>query len=157
VKEHFDVAALLTAHRTGVLARAADEVTHRRLPHYEAAGRGEIEKRLASLFDVVVTSASERRLEPALVHADTIAAERHQTGHDLHEIQRAINALEEQLWQLVFTEVPAAEQGYVLGVVSTVLGGIKDRLACEYLSRATSNPVRTLRIDELFRGTEGDF
>jgi hypothetical protein len=38
-----------------------------------------------------------------------------------------------------------------------VLGGIKDRLACEYLSRATSNPVRTLRIDELFRGTEGDF
>ena len=61
------------------------------------------------------------------------------------------------MWQLVFTEVPPAEQGYVLGVLSTVLGGMKDRLACEHLLSATSSPVRTLHIDELFRGTEGDF
>ena len=50
--------------------------------------------------------------------------------------------------------VPVNEQGHTLGVVSTILGAIKDRLACAYVSRTAVKPTHTLRIDELFRGTE---
>ena len=49
-------------------------------------------------------------------------------------------------------DAPADDQGYALGVVSTILGAIKDRLACAYVSRASGTPTHTLRIDELFRG-----
>jgi hypothetical protein len=149
----FDAARFLVEHRASILASADAEVAGRRLPHYEAAGADEITKRLAALFDVVVTAATENRLDAALAHADRIAAERQQSGHDLSELQRAINALEEQLWHAVTEDAPADAQGYALGVVSTILGAIKDRLACAYVSRAATKPTQTLRIDELFRGT----
>jgi hypothetical protein len=149
----FDVAGFLVAHRSSILERTDAEVVGRRLPHYAAAGAEEITKRLAALFDVVVTAATENRLDAALAHADRIAAERQQTGHDLSELQRAINALEEQLWHAVTEDAPADVQGHALGVVSTILGAVKDRLACAYVSRAATKPTHTLRIDELFRGT----
>jgi hypothetical protein len=93
---------------------------------------------------------SSTRRSPTPTH---IAAERQQTGHDLSELQRAINALEEQLWNAGMEDAPVNAQGYALGVVSTILGAIKDRLACAYVSRAAAKPTHTLRIDELFRGT----
>lgn len=153
--EPFDVATFLVAHRASILEAASIEVARRRLPHYEAVGTGEVSQRLATLFDVVVGAAAERHLDPAIVHAETMARERQQSGHDLSEVQRAINALEEQLWHAVIEDAPADEQGHALGVVSTILGAIKDRLACDYVSRAASTPTYTLRIDELFRGTAG--
>jgi hypothetical protein len=153
VENSFDVSGFLVAHRASVLATADAEVVGRRLPHYEAAGAQETSKRLAALFDVVVIAATQKQLDPALAHADHIAAERQQTGHDLSELQRAINALEEQLWHAVMEDAPVDVQGYALGVVSTILGAIKDRLACAYVSRAAAKPTHTLLVDELFRGT----
>ncbi len=128
------------------------EVVGRRLPHYAAAGAEEITKRLAALFDVVVAAATENRLDSALSYADSIAAQRQHSGHDLGELQLAINALEEQCWHAVIEDAPVDAQGFALGMVSTILGAIKDRLACEYVSRAAGKPTQTLRIDELFRG-----
>ncbi len=149
----FDVAGFLVDHRPSILASTEAEVVGRRVPHYEAAGAEEITKRLAALFDVVVTAATESHLDPALAYADEIAAQRHQSGHDLGELQLVINALEEQLWKAVTEDAPVDAQGFALGMVSTILGAIKDRLACEYVSRAAGKPIDTLRIDELFRGT----
>jgi hypothetical protein len=154
VRVSFDVAGFLVAHRAQILAATDAEVIGRRLPHYEAAGAEETTKRLAALFDVVVTAAAENHLDPALTYADHIAAQRQQSGHDLGEIQLAINALEEQLWRAVTESAPVEAQGLALGTVSTILGAVKDRLACEYVSRAAGRPTHTLRIEELFRGTE---
>ena len=149
----FDVAGFLVAHRSSILANTDAEVIGRRLPHYAAAGSEEITKRLAALFDVVVAAASDNHLDSALAYADRIAVERQLSGHDLSEVQLAINALEEQLWHAVMEDAPVDAQGLALGMVSTVLGAIKDRLACEFVSRASGRPTHTLRIDELFRGT----
>lgn len=149
----FDVAGFLVAHRASILAKTGAEVVGRRLPHYEAAGAEEVTKRLAALFDVIVTAATENHLDPALAYADHLAAQRQQSGHDLSELQMAINALEEQLWHAVMESAPVDAQGFALGMVSTILGAIKDRLACEYVSRAAGKTTHTLRIDELFRGT----
>lgn len=154
MEDSFDVAAFLVAHRASILASADVEVAGRRLPHYEAAGTEETTKRLATLFDVVVVAATDKQLDAALALADRIASERRQTGHELSELQRAINALEEQIWHAVMEHAPIDAQGHSLGVVSTILGAIKDRLACAYVSRGAAEPTHTLRIDELFRGTE---
>jgi hypothetical protein len=153
VEPPFDVAGFLTAHRTSILDSASTEVATRRLPHYEAAGADEVGSRLAALFDVVIGAAAERHLDGALTYADELAGARQQAGHELSEVQRAINALEEQLWHTVLVDAPADVQGYALGVVSTILGAIKDRLGCAYVSQAASTPTHTLRLDELFRGT----
>jgi hypothetical protein len=155
VTPEFDVGEFLRGRRERVLGGATSEVEARRLPHYEAAGAEELEARLAALFDIVVRSAAERRLDAAVDHANAIAVNRQESGHDLSEVQRAINSLEEQLWHAVLDEAAPEVQGYALGVVSTILGAIKDRVACEYVSRAPSVPTHTLRVEELFRGTGG--
>lgn len=149
----FDVVPFLEERRDAVLDRAGAEVARRHLPHYEEAGAGAVASRLADLYDAVVASASARNLDAALAHAHEIATARQQTGHDLSEVQRAINAMEEQLWLTIVEDVPAHAQGHVLGVVSTILGAVKDRLACDYLAAATPSRPKTLRIDELFKGT----
>ena len=153
MKASFDVAEFLVEHRSSILAKTDAEVIGRRLPHYAAAGSEEITERLAALFDIVVAAATENQLDAALAYADHLAVERQHSGHDLSEVQLAINALEEQLWHAVMSEAPVDAQGFALGMVSTILGAIKDRLACAFVSRASGKPVHTLRIDELFRGT----
>ena len=68
---------------------------------------------------MVVTAANKNLLDLALAHADHIAAERQQTGHDLSELQRAINALEEQIWHAVrrmLRSTPLASVWLVAGV-----------------------------------------
>jgi hypothetical protein len=145
----------LLLRRASILDRASTEVAARRLPHYEAAGPEETQQRLATLFDVVTRAAGEKRLEPVLAYTDALAGTRQQTGHDLSELQTAINALEEQLWRAVLDDAPPDFHGQGLGVVSTILGAVKDRLACNYVARVGGQPIRTLRVEELFRGTAG--
>jgi hypothetical protein len=41
-----------------------------------------------------------------------------------------------------------------LGIVATILGAAKDKLASTYLSRATEKHVPSLDLAALFRGTQ---
>ncbi len=149
-----DVAAFLDSHAGPILTASADAVKRHRLPHYEAAGADETDERLRLLFVLLVHCSREHDLEPAFGYAESLASARHGAGYELGEVQRVVNSLEEAVWSAVTTDLPQEEQGYALGLVSTVLGAVKDRLACEYVARFTSKPV-TLRLDSLFSGSEG--
>lgn len=72
-------------------------------------------------------------------------------------MQTAINVLEEAIWRTVLAELPPEAQGAALGIVGTILGAAKDRLACTYVSLASKAPTPTLDLAELFQGSgEGD-
>lgn len=83
-----------------------------------------------------------------------MANDRHAGGYPLIEVQTVINVLEEVIWRSVMTHVPAEEQGYALGLVSTVLGAVKDSLARGYLAQIGFHAV-PLRVESLFAGSEG--
>jgi len=154
-EEPIDVAAFLDARTEPVLSEASEAVARAHLAHYEAGGRGATEDRLRVLFGLLVGCCQSRHLRSAQEYADSLAADRQGSGYPLAEVQTAINVLEEAVWRAVSADVPPEDQGYVLGVVSTILGAVKDRLACAYVSKITSHPTRTLRLDYLFGGTEG--
>lgn len=149
----FDVAAFLQDRREAVIQGATRTLENRHLPHYEAAGPEESESRITALFDVLVDAARSRRLDEAEAYAERLAGSRQQSGTALAEVQLAINALEEHVWHAVTDQAPAADQGQALGIVSTILGAVKDRLACTWVSQASGETTRTLRLDELFGGT----
>lgn len=150
-----DVAAFLEARQQPLLEEAEESIRRAHLAHYEAAGAETTELRLWDLFDVVVTACREHRLEAAVSYADSLAAERHAGSYPLSEVQMVINVLEETVWRSITSEVPADLQGYALGLVSTALGAVKDALAQGYLAHIGSHPVRSLRVESLFSGTEG--
>jgi hypothetical protein len=152
----FDVAGFLEARRAPIVDSAGAALTHRGLEHYRAAGAEVARERLAALFDLVVRCCREHRIEPAMAFGQDLARQRQAAEHTLAEVQAAINTLEESVWHAIVAEVPGDELGYALGLVSTVLGTVKDRLACTYVAQVASRPPVTLRLDHLFEGFEGD-
>ena len=154
--EAYDVAGFLEARRTTIVASAGDALARRGLAHYEAAGTDVARERLAALFDLVVRCCRDHRIEPAVAYGRDLAQQRQAADHTLAEVQTAINTLEESVWHAIVAEVPGDALGYALGLVSTVLGTVKDRLACAYVAQVASRPPVTLRLDHLFEGFEGD-
>ncbi len=146
------VAEFLNSRRKAVLADANAAMARAHLPHYEQAGDAAARERLRVLHELVVRCAGERHLGPVLDHAARLARERHAAGVDLWEVQTAINVLEEAIWRDVLAHVPAEQQGEVLGVVGTILGAAKDRLACTYISLVARAPTPTLNLTRLFQG-----
>ncbi len=150
-----DVATFIASRRERLLGEAGDAVRRAHLAHYEAVGGQATDERLAELLDIVIGACREHHLDGALSYADTLAERRHDRGYPLSEVQTAINVLEEAVWRSVIADAPPAAQGYALGLVSTVLGAVKDRVACGYIARVGAHPVRSLQVDWLFAGTEG--
>ena len=153
--EPFDVAGFLEQRRHAIVGDACARVSDARLTHYDAAGPDTTADRLDALFGIVVDCCRAHRLDRGTDYADSLAHERHGGGFPLREAQTAINVLEEAVWRSILSDVAPADQGDALGMVSTVLGAIKDRLACVYVARLRDLPSPTLHLDSLFAGTEG--
>ena len=150
-----DVGQFLREREERVLAAAHATVGRAHLAHYEVAGTQVTDDRLRALLDLLIDCCDDHRLDPVVAYADRLAAERHGSGYPLTEVQTAINVLEEAVWHAISSEAPPADQGYALGLVSTALGVVKDRVACSYIEQITSRPAKTLRLDYLFGGSEG--
>lgn len=146
------LAAFLVERTDPILAEANQSVSRRHLPHYEHVGAAVTSERLQVLFSLLVRCAEDRHLTPMLEHLVKTAEERHSVGVDLAEVLSAINVLEEAVWHAVLTGLPADEQGEALGLVSTILGAGKDKLACAYVSLASKTPTRSLNLAGLFQG-----
>lgn len=146
---------LLTGKADEIL-RDADRLMDRsHVTHYEKAGPRVTHERLKHLYDLVVWAIAERQLEAVRAHAEEVAHQRFAAGFDLSEVQRAYNVLEEAIWNRVLQATPPSQLAAALGLVSTVLGAGKDRLAQEYVSLASSVKAPSLDLQALFRGTSG--
>lgn len=146
---------LLTGKADEIL-RDADRLMDRsHVTHYEKAGPRVTHERLKHLYDLVVWAIAERQLEAVRAHAEEVAHQRFTAGFDLSEVQRAYNVLEEAIWNRVLQATPPSQLASALGLVSTVLGAGKDRLAQTYVSLASSVKAPSLDLQALFRGTSG--
>ena len=102
----------------------------------------------------MIEAAHSRNLSAILGYAERIGTERYESGFDFVEVRSAFNLLEEAVWRAVLDGCPAHEHGAALGVVATIRGAAKDRVASTYLSLATERHVPTLDLAALFGGTQ---
>lgn len=137
-----------------IVGHAVDIMSERPLPSYTKLGRDDATQKLRLLFERVVEGARTRHLDPIVEHAERIGNERYESGFEFVEVQSAMNLLEESIWASMLAEYPPGEVGSALGIVATLLGAAKDRLACTYLSLATKTHVGSLDMQSLFRGTQ---
>ena len=144
-------AELLVAERGPILDDAVAGAE--RAPRYAAAGAAATRERLERLFDELLRAVEREELSSILDYAQRIAAERFEGGYDLGEVQVAMNALEESVWQRVFALRAPDELGEPLRLVSTALGAAKDSLARSYVALATRTGDRPIDLSALFSGT----
>lgn len=150
-----DIHPMLHARRTQILAEAVCSLDRAHLAHYERAGADAVRERLGDLLDLVLDALRDRDLGPVLAHAHAVAVRRFEAGVDLAEVQTAFNVLEEVLWRRILRELPPESLGEALGLVGTVLGAGKDRLARTYVSLATRTHAPSLDLQALFSGSAG--
>jgi hypothetical protein len=149
-----DPSNFLATHADQIIDSAMQAMSMRRLSHYERMGHDAAAAKLRDLLDRVIEGAHTRNLIPILTYAEHIGNERYQSGFDFVEVQSAFNLLEEAIWRAILEGCPASEQVGALGVVATLLGAAKDKLASTYLSLATESHVPSLDLASLFRGTQ---
>jgi len=146
---------LLHDYHDAIIADAFTSMERSQLKSYQKAGSEHIHQRLKALYTLTVRAVKERNLGPMIAHAETVASERYASGFDLWEVQTAFNVLEEAIWMRVIKELPPADYAEALGLVSTVLGAGKDKLAREYVSLASKTKAPALNLQSLFTGVAG--
>jgi hypothetical protein len=126
-------------------------------PHYRTMDEVLLQERAASLVESFVGSIRDNAADFS-TYLLGIAKERMAEGIPLHEIQIALQILEQKAWQLVVGFLPDSEQVRCLSLVTRTIGAAKDQLANFYLGRLARAESRAAdlqtRLDKLARGTD---
>ena len=147
-----DLRTMLSQARAPVLAEAGEALEYARLTHYGASSAEENAQRLRALYEVLEESVAARSVLPMVRHAERIAAERHDSGFDLAEVQTAFNVLEEALWRRITVELPPEDYPEAYGLTSTVLGAGKQAVALKYVALASRTGAPAMDLAALFSG-----
>ncbi|MCB8984254.1 MAG: hypothetical protein H6659_10550 [Ardenticatenaceae bacterium] len=143
---------LLHDRETLIITEATESLARSQLNHYTAAGAAWNRQRLQALYDLVQTSIADRNLIPLVEYMDRVAHERFEAGFGIHEVQTAVNVLEESIWRQISQAISPDELAAAFGLASTVLGAAKDSLARAYVSLASRSKVPSLDLNALFEG-----
>jgi hypothetical protein len=146
---------LLQEQETAIIDEATEALNRSHLKHYTVAGGDWNRQRLQTLYQLSRDAVSHRNLIPLIKYMEQIAEERYQAGFDIHEVQTAVNVLEESIWQHISQTIPPTDLAEAFGLVGTVLGGAKDALARAYVSLASQSKAPSLNLTALFQGAEG--
>jgi len=135
-----------------IVKTAIDALSRTHLRSYAEGGPETTTKRIQALYDHLLVGVERNSASPLIRYVAEIARERFLTGVALHEIQTAINLLEEAIWNDMLAKMPPREFANAVGRVSTILGLAKDSLACAYVSLASENHARAVDLRALRRG-----
>lgn len=112
--------------------------------------------RVCKLVGAFLTSIHEGP-EVFVNYIEEITTARIDEGMALHELQLALQVLEEKAWAYVVHSVPMADQVRSLGQITLTIGTAKDQIACIYLHHMelAEKAMDRLRM-ETHAGIEGD-
>jgi len=151
-----NVTDLLEKHKVKLVDEAYGTIEPVKLQGYTKVGEEKTKQKLTKLLEEIILCVKERNMIPILQYSEQIARERYHSGYDLHQIQTAINALEESVWKKIFENIPSQNLAESLGLVSTVIGACKDNLARTYVSLTAKTKTPLLNLQALFKGSEGE-
>jgi len=149
-----DIISLLEKNKEKVIEDSCRQINDVKLKGYTKVGSSITKQKLTSLYKKVIECASKKELMPMLHYTEKIAKERFASGYDLHEVQTAINALEENIWQIIFKNIKPDKLAESLGLVSSILGAGKDNLARNYVALATQTKASAINLQSLLSGSE---
>jgi hypothetical protein len=125
--------------------------------HHRELAADNLEERANGLVLSLLRSLKEKPREFSS-YVEQIAEERISEGFFLHEMQIALQILEERAWKVVADQAVPADQIGFLGCITRTIGGAKDQLAHVYLQQLERAEVKAAllqqRLDRLSSGTD---
>jgi hypothetical protein len=139
-----------------IILAATKSVARAHLSGYDAAGADTTHLRIQTIFDRLVHCIERNNASPLIRYVQDLARDRFFGGVELHEVQTAINMLEEAIWKDMMEEMPPRDFAKAVAQVSAILGMGKDALACSYVWLASRNQAPALDLDARSKGRESD-
>lgn len=136
-----------------ILKGCVEKIQKLKLAHYDTVGPEALAKRFEVLYHLLYECIKDKQVKNIINYAEKIAQERFEDGYDLMEVQTAFNTIEELVWQKIIEHIPAPNLGEALGIVSTIPGNGKDKLASSYVSLASKRNIASIDMHRLFDGT----
>lgn len=149
-----DIAKHLQTDSLAIVKAATNSVSRAHLSGYEAAGAEATQLRIQTIFDHLLHCIEKNNASPLIRYVQDLARDRFFGGVELHEVQTAINMLEEAIWKEMLEKLTPRDFATAVGQVSAILGLGKDALACSYVSLASANRAPALDLDALSKGQE---
>ena len=115
-----------------ILLDSTDSLVRAHLKHYDKLSPEKIRLRLLKLFQALEKAVEVNSCEEMVKFMDKVSDERYESGYELHEVQTAINILEESLWKNIADFVDKDKQVSAMKQVTCILGKAKEELASEY-------------------------
>jgi len=125
----FDV---LSQNKDHLLAGVLLKLKSSSAQHYQHLDEQVLQARVRHLVESFLLSI-EQQPSVFIDYIRSIAKERISEGFFLHEMQTALQILEEMVWKLVADSVLPDQQIRSLGIVTGIIGAAKDQLAHNYL------------------------
>jgi hypothetical protein len=141
-----DLPTVLAAHQH-IVDDAVDALPLLQLPHYERLDTEAFRERVRVLYELILECLAQGTLEPISRHGEVIAEERLTSGFDLGEVQTAFNLLEEAVWRVAISHLPADHHAAARSGIGRVLAAGKDGLARGWVATTAGN--KTAQSDEL--------
>jgi hypothetical protein len=115
-----------------ILLDSTDNLVRSNLTHYKKLNPENIRLRLMHLFQTLITCVETGSCGEMVKFMDKVSEERFESGFEIHEVQTAINILEESLWRNIGKFVDNDKQVNAMKEVTCILSKAKDEMANEY-------------------------
>ena len=122
-----------------ILLDSTDSLVRAQLQHYKHLTPEKLRQRLLKLFQALVKSLEANSCEEMSKFMLKVSDERYGSGYELHEVQTAVNIMEECIWQKITEFVDKDQQIYAMKQVTCILGKAKEALAGEYAMLSSEN------------------
>lgn len=115
-----------------ILLDSTDCLVRAHLEHYEAITPELIRSRLNRLLQALTKCVEINSTDGMIKYMNKVSDERFEVGYEVHEVQTAINILEECLWKKIQQHVDNDQQTAAMKQVTRILDTAKEELASEY-------------------------
>jgi hypothetical protein len=140
---------LLRTQHTEIVEEASKALKRAHLRGYEGVGEDTPRLRLQALCNRLTRCVETRQSVPLIRYVEETARKRFHSGVELFEVQTAMNALEEAIWNTMRRRMTPPEFVEAVGLLSSILGLGKDALARTYVSLASTRHAPTLDMRRL--------
>jgi hypothetical protein len=115
-----------------ILLDSTDNLVRAQLQHYKQLNPEKIRSRFLRLFQAVEKCVEVNSCTEIINFMEKVSDERFDSGYEIHEVQTAINILEESLWRKISDFVDGDKQVAAMKLVTCILAKAKEELASEY-------------------------
>jgi hypothetical protein len=127
-----ELTAFLQMNRGEIVGLALGSLSRAPLEFFKEEGHTISKERIRELFDLTLKSIETKNYLPLIDFSESLAKERYEQYHDLHDVQIAFNVLEEEIWKKIIEEYNPKEYQDSLALVTTIIGLGKEMLAATY-------------------------